>query len=571
MRDQSYYQDIFKLSWSLALTNFSFFFSSFLSYIPPSLLPSFPFSFFFLSSVFNSYSPILHYLSAFNHIMLSSSLKLKSGSLLISKRLYASNATTATPPHIEMTTLNNGLRLVTDSTPGHFSALGAFVDGGSRYEDPTKPGLSHIQDRLAWKSTEKYTGLQMLENLRMLGGNYMGSAQRESLIFQASVFNKDVGLMLDLIAQTIRSPKITDQELLEVLQTVDYEVQELEHKHELNLPEELHGVAYKNNTLGNPLFIPKERIPLIEKSDVLAYHTKFFQPHNIVIAMVGVPHEEALKLVMNNFGDWKSEVAKPDRGVVNYTGGEVALPHRKPLYANLPELYHMQIGFETTGLLDDDLYALATLQKLLGGGSSFSAGGPGKGMFSRLYTQVLNKYPFVENCMCFNHSYLDSGIFGITVSVVPEAGHLSSQIISNELAQLLEESVSSGGMNEKEVKRAKNQLTSSVLMNVESRLAKLEDLGRQIQCQGKITTIDEMVEKINRVSMKDLRSVAEKVFTGNVKTSGTSTGMPSVVMQGEREAFGDVEFILRKYGLGKYTGPEITEPRDFSAKKSRWF
>ena len=46
-------------------------------------------------------------------------------------------------PHIEMTTLANGLRLVTDSTPGHFSALGAYIDAGSRFEDP-KIQVYHI-------------------------------------------------------------------------------------------------------------------------------------------------------------------------------------------------------------------------------------------------------------------------------------------------------------------------------------------------------------------------------------------------------------------------------------------
>jgi len=32
------------------------------------------------------------------------------------------------------------------------------------------------------------------------------------------------------------------------------------------------------------------------------------------------------------------------------------------------------------------------LNVLMGGGESFSVGGPGKGMYSRLYTNVLNKY-----------------------------------------------------------------------------------------------------------------------------------------------------------------------------------
>ena len=507
----------------------------------------------------------------YSHTMISRSKLPRYSAAAALKRFYAS-ATIQTNPNIEMTTLANGLRLVTDSTPGHFSALGGYVDAGSRYEDPKNPGLSHIHDRLAWKSTEKYSGLQMMENLLKLGGDYMSSAQRESMIFQASVFNKDVDQMMEAIAQTVRSPRITDQEFLETLQTADYEVQELQYKHELLLPEELHSVAYKQNTLGLPLFIPKERIPLVQKSDILDYHKRFFQPQNIIIAMVGVSHDHALKLVESNFGDWVSTGEKTNLTPAHYTGGEIALPHQPPLYANQPELYHMQIGFETTGLLHDDLYSLATLQKLLGGGSSFSAGGPGKGMFSRLYTKVLNKYPFVENCMCFNHSYLDSGIFGITLSLVPEAAHVSSQIISHELAKLLNVDTKSGGLSEQEVKRAKNQLTSSILMNVESRLAKLEDLGRQVQCQGKVTSIDEMVEKIKALTPRDLQNVAEKVLTGNVVTTGTSSGVPSVVMQGDREAFGDVEYILRKYGLGKFSTPEIPEPRDFSRKKkTSWF
>ena len=33
----------------------------------------------------------------------------------------------------------------------------------------------------------------------------------------------------------------------------------------------------------------------------------------------------------------------------------------------------------------DDLVGIVILQQLLGGGDSFSAGGPGKGMYTRLY------------------------------------------------------------------------------------------------------------------------------------------------------------------------------------------
>lgn len=476
-----------------------------------------------------------------------------------------------------MTTLVNGLRVVTDSTPGHFSALGGYVDAGSRFEDPKKPGLSHIMDRLAWRSTKDLTGIEMMQNLTKLGGNFMSSAQRESMIYQASVFNKDLDRMFDCIAQTIREPKLTEQEVNETLLTADYESKEIALKYDMFLPEVLHSAAYSNNTLGLPLHCPPSRIPEIGRDEVSAYHQKFYQPQNTVIAMVGVNHDHAVKLAQAQLGDWKSTTDRtPELGTVKYTGGELCLPYQPPIASNLPELYHMQIAFETTGLLHDDLYALATLQKLLGGGSSFSAGGPGKGMFSRLYTRVLNQYAFVENCSCFNHSYIDSGLFGVTISCAPSAANVMSQIVCFELSKLLEADPSAGGLTENEVKRAKNQLISSLLMNVESKLAALEDMGRQIQCQNKLTSVDEMISKIENLTVDDLRGTAEKVLTGKVATKGVSSGLPTVVMQGDRPAFGDVEYIIRYYGLGKYSTNEIKEPREITESGEpvpslRWF
>ena len=494
----------------------------------------------------------------------------------IGKAFYSLSAKQLSNPNVQLTSLSNGVRVVTDCTPGHFSALGAYVDGGSRFEDPERPGISHIVDRMAWKSTEKFSGVEMMDRLSKLGGNYMCSAQRESMIYQASVFNKDLEQMFECIAQTIRAPRITELELNESLQTAEYEGTEISLKPELAIPEELHAAAYEKNTLGLPLFCPIERIPSVTLQEVKDYHKKFYQPQNITLAMVGVPHEKALRLAQSHFGDWKNELhdrAKLDK--VRYTGGEIALPYQPPIAGNLPELYHLQIAFETTGLLDDDLYALALLQKLLGGGSSFSAGGPGKGMFSRLYTRVLNQYGFVENCMCFNHSYVGSGLFGITMSCMPQTAPVMAHIICFELSKLLEKDPSEGGITDSEFDRAKNQLISSLLMNVESKLAALEDMGRQIQCQGTLTTIDEMISKIESLELKDIRSVAEKVLTGETVTSGFSSGRPTVAVQGNREEFGDIEFVLQQFGLGKLQGKPLSKPREFGggirSKFSRWF
>lgn len=400
----------------------------------------------------------------------------------------------------------------------------------------------------------------------------MCGSQRELMLYQASVFNKDVDKMFSCIAETIREPRITDAEVAEAKDTVEYELSELVHKHEQFLPEVLHEAAYPANTLGMPLFGTMELLQNHQTEDVRNFHRTHYTPENTVLAFVGVGHDSAVKMAEAQLGDWAATAgSRGPKEKSQYLGGEVCLPYKEPRFANLPRLVHMQLGFETAGLLSDDLYALATLQKLLGGGSSFSAGGPGKGMFLRLF-RVLNQYPFVENCMCFNHAYTDLGLFGITISCYVDHAEYMAQVAGHELAKILETDVSKGAITKQELRRAKNQLTSSLLMNVESKLAALEDIGRQVQCQGKVTSVDEMVQKIENLTIEDVQTVARKVLLGD--GNGQQLAQPTVIMQGDRAQFGDVEFVLRYFGLGKWSTPELKEPRDFSQKTSRlggWF
>lgn len=452
----------------------------------------------------------------------------------------------------QLTKLDNGIRVGTSSIPGHFTALGLYMQAGSRYELPAElKGCSHMMDRLAFKSTLHIPGRTMAETLELLGGNYQSTSSRETMMYQASVFNTDVDKMLQLMSETVRYPKLTTQEINETKDSMQYEIDEAWLKPEIILPELLHSTAYSGKTLGSPLLCPREILPSINKDQLDKYRNHFYQPENLVATFVGVPHEVALDIVQKNLGDWKS--TKPESSInynkpAHYTGGETCIPEA-PTFGTMPKLYHVQIAFEGLPIDHPDIYALATLQTLLGGGGSFSAGGPGKGMYSRNYTHVLNQYYFIESCQSFNHSYSDSGLFGISISCVPEAAKHAVEIIAIQFYNLFANEHLS--LTREEVNRAKNQLKSSLLMNLESKLVELEDMGRQIQLHNKKVPVQEMINQIEKLTPEDLKRVAEKVFLGKIENPGKGTGKPTIVMQGKREAFGDVQAVLKEYGLGK--------------------
>lgn len=224
----------------------------------------------------------------------------------------------------------------------------------------------------------------------------------------------------------------------------------------------------------------------------------------------------------------------------------------------LPRLSYIHLAFEALPIASEDIYALATLQTLLGGGGSFSAGGPGKGMYSRLYTNVLNQHGWVESCVAFNHSYTDSGLFGISASCSPAHVTHMLEVLCRELSQLTLDT-GFAALQSAEVNRAKNQLKSSLLMNLESRMVELEDLGRQIQVHGRKVSVREMCANIDALTVYDLRRVARQVLSGNVANAGKGTGGPTVVLQEGDEPYtkrkefgwGEIQQRIARWKLGR--------------------
>ena len=243
------------------------------------------------------------------------------------------------------------------------------------------------------------------------------------MMYQSSHAHKGTPLALSLIADTVLNPSFKRDELDAQRDAAAYELRELNSKADMFLPEVIHSVAYNERGLGNPMICPEDRLGQINED--LLRHTiqEWYRPERIVIAGAGMPHNELVELTDKFFSSLKSSpiqptqhrltsnannaqltphllspssspsVAKsltraasylfpnsisstlsgytpaiPKSPTSTYTGG-----HRFILDTN-EQLNHLYIAFEGLGVNDDDVFALAVMQVLLGGGGSFSAG-----------------------------------------------------------------------------------------------------------------------------------------------------------------------------------------------------
>ncbi|OBZ79274.1 Mitochondrial-processing peptidase subunit alpha [Grifola frondosa] len=390
------------------------------------------------------------------------------------------------------------------------------------------------------QTTSQRSADQMSSAIDALGGQILCSSSRESIMYQSSHFHQATPLAMSLIADTTLNPSFLPEEIDAQREAARYELREVTSKPEMILPEVLHSVAYDGKTLGNPMLCPEERIDLVDERTMRQFMQELYRPERMVIAGAGMPHEELVELTDKYFSSLKftppPQVTSPRPNALPPQPPSQLLPSSSPsLYKSLTraassylyplastvdptpalapvlnsratytgghkfihdtttEFNHIYLAYEGVGIHDDDVYALATIQVLLGGGGSFSAG------------------------------QLPAHIF-------PHLVHQLSLLLYTPIPKV-------------ELSRAKNQLMSSLMMALESRAVEVEDLGRQVLVHDRKVPVSEMCDKINEVTPESLRRVATRIFGPD------SSSKPTVVCMG-REDIGDWRATVRKYGLG---------------------
>ncbi|KAI8449194.1 mitochondrial processing peptidase [Phakopsora pachyrhizi] len=451
-----------------------------------------------------------------------------------------------------ISTLPNRVRATTKSTPGHFIGAGVYIDTGSCYKSNRLRGTAHLTDWMAFKGTESQTAKQISLEIEQLGGSFFASSGRDTVVYQATSYPDALPSVMSVLSDTTLNPLLLQSELPVEQEAAEWRVNEINKKPEYMIPKLLHKIAYPNNTLGLPLICPGKRIWSITPEILWEYRKLFYRPDRIVVAGIRLATAANIPVSLNGSISSSSldQLVSPQPV---YRGGELRLP-------DLTEsnLAHVYVGFEAPSVHNDDLYAIACVHIMLGGGYSFLAGGPGKGVYSRLYTGVLNPHPEVDFCQAFHHTYPNSGLFAIAIAVAPELASMVPQILASQLDKI-SRAHTRGGITESQLRWAKNQLRSTMMYGLKSRLLQVEDLGRQVQQlaernlgQIKILTrhlhINKTLnyrvwERIEALTIKDINRAVSRII--RLKSGGFS-GEPTIVATGQIERLGDVKKILSR-------------------------
>ncbi|XP_074601211.1 mitochondrial-processing peptidase subunit alpha [Brevipalpus obovatus] len=428
----------------------------------------------------------------------------------------------------KVTTLKNGLKVASQAKFGQFCTVGVVFDSGSRYEVNFPSGVSHFLEKLAFQSTASYSSREHIwQDLEKHGGIVDCQGSRDCMIYAASVDVQGLEAAIKIISETTMRPNFLEEEISIAKQTLNFELQDIfmRAEQEMTLLELIHQAAYRSNTLGLPRLCPADNVDKMSRELAMKFLKVHHTPERTVLAGVGCEHQRLVELAEKYFVEtkpvWELDESivnltmKPDKSMAQYTGGlatmDKDLSDVSQGVAPIPELTHIVLGFESSShQYLEDFVPTCVLNMMMGGGGSFSAGGPGKGMYTRLYLDVLNRYHWMYNATAYNHAYVDSGVFCIHASGPPRKLKDLIYVIAHEAASM------GLKLRENELERAKSQLQSMLLMNLEARPVVFEDIARQVVANGFRRSPRFYMDAIDKVTWEDVKRVVDRMMKTNV-------------------------------------------------------
>jgi predicted Zn-dependent peptidase len=417
---------------------------------------------------------------------------------------------------VELTTLPNGLRVVTDRMDTvETASVGVWVGVGARHETVEVNGVSHLLEHMAFKGTRRRSARAIAEEIEDVGGHLNAYTSRENTAYYARVLAGDVPLAVDILSDILQHSAFEPVELERERTVIVQEIGQVEDTPDDLIFDRFQEVAYPGQPLGRPVLGSEDRVRNMSRDAIAGYMRDNYTAPAMVLAAAGkIDHGQLVDMGERLFGELPKR-SGPSFDPARYQGGE-QLENRSL------EQAHLVLGFDGIAYDDPDYYALMVATNILGGGMS-----------SRLFQEIRERRGLVYSIYAYAGSYVDGGLFGVYAGTGEDSLKELVPAVCDEIVKLGE------GATDAEIARTRAQIKSGILMGLESTSARVERLGQHTLTYGAPLPIDQVVAKIEAVDSAAIGRVVRRV----VATAPTVSALGPVA---ELERMGGVAAHLQR-------------------------
>ncbi|PIP17743.1 MAG: hypothetical protein COX43_02635 [Parcubacteria group bacterium CG23_combo_of_CG06-09_8_20_14_all_35_9] len=394
------------------------------------------------------------------------------------------------------TILANKIRLIT--IPLHETkAVTVLVlfKVGSRYEKKDINGASHFIEHMMFKGTKKRPNTQVISReLDGVGAEYNAFTGKDHTGYYIKINYEKIELALDILSDMLFNSNFLSEEIEKEKGVILEEINMYEDNPLIHIEDLYEETLYQGNSLACRISGSKETVSEITRQKLLNYKNTFYKGDNIVIGVAGkIDEKKVVKFIENYFKNIPFKKRK--------TGGfkKFSLRQQKSrisLEFKETEQAQIALGFPAYSYFHPDIYALQLLSVILGGNMS-----------SRLFTQVRGKRGLAYFIKSDIDIYEDTGALSVYAGLDKIRINEALKIILKELKRVTLKEV---GLSE--LKRAKEFLKGHTVLALEDSSFLAQWFAKQELLIRKILTPEEKLDKIFKVSPKDIKRVAKDII-----------------------------------------------------------
>jgi predicted Zn-dependent peptidase len=394
-------------------------------------------------------------------------------------------------PEHTLTTLESGLRVVTERMSSvRSAALGFYIGAGSRGERVEEAGLSHFLEHMLFKGTERYASAEIDQLFDEMGAELNAGTDKEGTTVYARLLDQHLPRAFDVMADMVWRPAFRDVD--PEREVVLEEIAMYEDDPQDTVFDVLGLSVFGDHPLGRPII---GRAPVIRDTpvdEIAAFHARRYVPSSVVIAAAGsVEHDQIVELAERTLRGLRAgESAPVPEAAPQLPQAQVRFQRKDT------EQVHVCLGAPGLARGDDRRFAVRVLDAVFGGLSS-----------SRLFQAVREERGLAYSVYSFSGQYTDTGQIGLYVGTRPDNLADAMQVVASELDRLRRELVSP-----EELVRARENVKARVILALESSSARMNRLGASTLYDLPLVDADELMAKVDAVSMDDLRELVDELW-----------------------------------------------------------
>jgi len=396
---------------------------------------------------------------------------------------------------ITRTVLPDGLRIVTEAMPGVRSvSAGVWVGVGSRDEQPSVAGTSHLLQHLLFKGTARRSGLEIATEMDAVGGEFNAFTEKEHTCFYATVLDRELPLAVEIIADVVLNATVAasdvDTERTVVLEEIlmrDDDPSDLVH-------DEYALALFGDSPLGRPILGSEDSINRLSRTQIHGYYARRYKPSEMVVSVAGnIEHATVVGLVRKAFD-----------GRLDAPGGGRLRPDRRRhtspvrpvrVVSDDTEQANIVLGGMGLSRFDERRFCMGVLSTAIGGGTS-----------SRLFQQIREQRGLAYSTYSFTSSFAGDGLFGMYAGCQPGKADEVVAIMSAVL-----DSIGRDGLTVEEVERGKGQLAGAMVRGLEDSGSRMSRIGKAELSFGDVLGLDDLLALVDAVTVQQVNELAAEL------------------------------------------------------------